>query len=107
MNQDAVIVTATLRAKAGKEDALKVLLERAIKDSAHHKGLLFYSVQQNRQVPAEFIFLENFASQQDLDAHLAELGNMPVFAEIAELLDGEAKIDTWTSIAYTGGIGER
>ena len=86
-NRDLLSVVATMRAKPGKEQELRALLESLIEPTRAESGCTTYALHQGTQDPQLFVFYENWTSDAHLDAHLA----MPYLADfgarIPELLD--------------------
>ena len=52
-------------------DLVKMLAEKTTK-----KGCLFYTFNQNRDVPTDFVLYAQWKSQEDLDNHINELFNI-------------------------------
>jgi quinol monooxygenase YgiN len=85
-----------MRAKQGKEDALRTTLEKLVGDCSHHDGLLVYRVHQEKNDPTCFLFYEHFASEAAFNAH-SESPELATIRDILpDLLDGPASLNTWT-----------
>ncbi|GLH80720.1 hypothetical protein SSBR45G_56290 [Bradyrhizobium sp. SSBR45G] len=84
----AYSVVAQVRAKRGKEDALRAATLPLIDLVRGDPKNLVYFFQEDRAKPGHFVFYEVFASQADFDAH----NTMPYvkawFAKLPELADG-------------------
>ena len=104
MNKDIIVVSARLRAKSGKEDELKRVLSETVAACKEHKGLLLYSVQQDREDPASFLFYEHFSSQEAFQSHLDSPELAAAGKVLGELLDGEPEIRTWEMANSIGGF---
>jgi quinol monooxygenase YgiN len=91
-NRDLLTAVATMRAKPGKEEELRELLESLIEPTRAEDGCTTYALHRGIQDPALFIFFENWQSQEHLDAHLASPHLQAALPRIPELLDGELNI---------------
>ncbi|RQH11080.1 antibiotic biosynthesis monooxygenase [Bradyrhizobium sp. RP6] len=88
----AYSVVAQVRAKPGKEDALRAAtlpLIALVRGDPHN---LVYFLQEDRARPGHFIFYEVFASQADFDAHNAMPYVKDWFAKLPELADGGVEV---------------
>ncbi|MQA16477.1 MAG: antibiotic biosynthesis monooxygenase [Pseudonocardiaceae bacterium] len=79
MNDDAVIVVATITPKEGQEDAVESALREAVRGVHLEEGCLRYALHRTLDDPARFVMIEKWESAAALDAHsraaaLAELG---------------------------------
>jgi quinol monooxygenase YgiN len=84
----AYSVVAQVRAKPGKEDALRAATLPLIALVRGDPKNLVYFLQEDRARPGHFIFYEVFASQADFDAHNAMPYVQEWFAKLPELADG-------------------
>lgn len=91
-HKDMIAVTAHLRAREGAEDALRDKLQNLVRECDGQKGLILYSVHQDRQDAAQFVFYEQFASQAALDAHLVSEPLKRFQKESQPLLAAEAEV---------------
>src|SRR5262245_29109915 len=88
----AYSVTAEVRAKAGKADALRAATLPLIALVRGDPKNLAYFLQEDREAPGHFIFYEIFASQADFEAHNAMPYVKDWFAKLPELADGSVKV---------------
>jgi quinol monooxygenase YgiN len=65
----AVTLTATVVAKPGQEDAVKEALLSLVEPTRKEPGCLLYNLHQSKTDPTLFLFYEQWASQEALDAH--------------------------------------
>jgi quinol monooxygenase YgiN len=92
-------VVATMRAKAGKEQELRELLESLIPPTRAEADCVTYALHQGAQDPSVFIFYENWTDQAALDAHLGTPHLQAALPRIPELLDGDLVITPLHRIA--------
>ena len=88
----AYSVVAQVRAKPGKEDALRAATLLLIAQVRGDPKNLVYFLQEDRTKPGHFIFYEIFASQADFDAHNAMAYVQEWFAKLPELADGGVEV---------------
>ncbi len=65
----AVILTAVLKAKPGQEEAVKEALLSLVEPTRKEAGCLCYNLHQSKADPTQFMFYEQWASKEDLEAH--------------------------------------
>jgi quinol monooxygenase YgiN len=65
----AVILTAIVKAKPGQEDAVKEALLSLVEPTRKEAGCLCYNLHQSKGDPTQFMFYEQWASQEALSAH--------------------------------------
>lgn len=88
----AYAVVATVRAKPGKEDALRRVTLPLVADVRGEPNNLVYFLHEDRESPGHFIFYEIFASQADFEVHNATHHVQQWFAKLHELADGDVKV---------------
>src|SRR6186713_3686650 len=101
IREGAYSVVAQVRAKPGKEDALRAATLPLI---AHVRGdpkNLVYFLQEDRARPGHFIFYEIFASQADFEAHNAMPYVQDWFAKLPELADGGVEVMRMTILGVS------
>ena len=64
-----VIVVAILQAKPGSEDAARALLTETIEATHLESGCHSYALHVSKQDPTQFVIVENWDSQDDLNDH--------------------------------------
>ena len=69
MPQGGIVLTAIVKAKAGQEEAVKEVLEALVEVTRKEPGCLCYNLHQAKSDKAQFMFYEQWASQEALDAH--------------------------------------
>jgi len=90
--QGSYSVVAQVRAKPGKEDALRAATLPLIALVRGDPKNLVYFLQEDRAKPGHFIFYEIFASQADFEAHNAMPYVQDWFAKLPELADGGVEV---------------
>lgn len=90
--EGAYSIVAQVRAKPGKEDALRAATLPLIALVRGEPKNLVYFLQEDREKPGHFIFYEIFASKADFEAHNATPHVKEWFAKLPELADGEVKV---------------
>jgi quinol monooxygenase YgiN len=85
---DAYAVVAQVRAKPGKEDALRAITLPLVPQVRAEPKNLLYFLQESREAPGHFIFYEIFASQADFEAHNQTPHVQSWFARLPEFADG-------------------
>ena len=86
MSQESVRVVAHLRAKAGKEQELKALLLSLLKPTRMEKGCREYRLYQSKQEVSDMTFVEEWDSDEALDAHLQTPHVQTVLAQVPALI---------------------
>jgi quinol monooxygenase YgiN len=82
-----VHVIARVRAKAGKEDALKTALSALVVPSRRELACHQYDLLQSTTDPREFCFVERWDTQQGLDRHAASEHVKRAGDQIADLVE--------------------
>jgi len=90
--EGAYSVVAQVRAKPGKEDALRAATLPLIDLVRGDPKNLVYFLQEDRAKPGHFIFYEIFASQADFDAHNAMPYVKDWFTKLPELADSGVEV---------------
>ena len=87
-----VHVIARVRAKAGKEEALKTVLSALVVPSRRELACFKYDLLQSSTDPREFAFVERWETQLGLDQHAASDHVKRAGEQIADLVDGPPDI---------------
>jgi quinol monooxygenase YgiN len=85
---DQIVVFARFLAKAGKEEALKTELLKAIEPTRAESDNITYDLHQAVEQPAVFFFHEQWKDQAALQKHL-ETPHFKALAQAAEDLQAE------------------
>ena len=90
--RDLLTVIASMRAKPGKEQALRDALQALVAPTTQEKGYVNYDLHQGVEDPAVFFFYENWESGEALDAHLGAPHLVDFVGRMDDLLDGPLQI---------------
>ncbi|MYM67282.1 antibiotic biosynthesis monooxygenase [Pseudoduganella sp. FT55W] len=88
----AYSIVAQIKAKPGKEAALRQITLPLIKQVRSDPKNIVYFLQENREKPGHFIFYEIFATKADFEAHNAMPYVKDWFAKLPELADGGVEV---------------
>jgi quinol monooxygenase YgiN len=69
MPKEGVILVAMVKAKPGQEDAVKEVLLALVEPTRKEAGCLCYNLHQAKDDKAQFMFYEQWATKEALDAH--------------------------------------
>jgi quinol monooxygenase YgiN len=81
-------VIASMRAKPGKEQDLREILEALVEPTMQEAGSVNYDLHQSITDPGVFYFYENWESAEHLDAHMQTPHLQQALGRVDELLDG-------------------
>jgi quinol monooxygenase YgiN len=65
-----IVVVGAFTARPGQEDAAKQAFEGLVSPTHQESGCILYALHQGAENPARLVFIERWASQEELDAHL-------------------------------------
>jgi quinol monooxygenase YgiN len=83
----AVVLTATVKALAGKEAAVRSALLELVAPSRSEPGCLCYNLHESQEESGLFVFYEQWANQAAFDAHC----NSPHFLGLDAKIDGRTE----------------
>ena len=81
-----IVVVGSLRARPGKEDETREALHGLVEPTHGETGCILYAMHQGVEDRTRFAFVERWASQEDLQAHLASAHIAAVLERADELL---------------------
>ncbi len=87
-----LVVIATVKAKAGKEQELAALLKGFLAPTRRESGCIQYDLHMDQIDPGSFAFYERWADDAALNAHLRTPHMISGFASMALLTAGPASI---------------
>jgi quinol monooxygenase YgiN len=82
MPKEGVILVAMVKAKPGQEDAVKEVLLSLVEPTRKESGCLCYNLHQSKSDKSQFMFYEQWAGKEALDAH----GQTPHLKSLGERL---------------------
>ncbi|MDR0136227.1 putative quinol monooxygenase [Metabacillus idriensis] len=66
----AITITAILKAKEGKEDALRTELEKVLAPSRAEEGCIEYTLHESLEEKEVFVFYETWENEEALQQHI-------------------------------------
>jgi quinol monooxygenase YgiN len=94
-----MIVVAKIKAAAGKEKEMEKALLDMIPKVSEEEGTLVYTLHQDQNDPAVFLFYEKYKDTDALVAHSATPHFKELFRTIKPLLDGNPEIAMYNELA--------
>jgi quinol monooxygenase YgiN len=82
MPETVIIMAVIVKAKSGQEDAVKEALLGMVEPTRKEPGCLCYNLHQSKSDRTQFMFYEQWASKEALDAH----GKTPRMKALGEKL---------------------
>ena len=82
MPKTAIIMAVIVKAKSGQEDAVKEALLGMVEPTRRESGCLCYNLHRSKSDSTQFMFYEQWASKEALDAH----GKTPRMKALGEQL---------------------
>lgn len=92
MSQSTLHIVARITAKPDKVNELQVVLAALLEPTRQEVGCQRYTLLQNRQDPADFTFVEEWASDDAIDAHMQTSHVQAALAQAQGLLAAEPDI---------------
>lgn len=99
MSTSRISVVAQVKAKQGKEEALRSALLAMVGPSRLDVGCLSYDLHESPEAPGQFMFYENWESKELLDSHLKQPHLTAFFARLPELVDGAPELTIWKKLS--------
>ncbi len=94
----ALEVVAIIKAKEGKADVVREAMSSLMAPSRKDKGCIRYDLYEAQGAPGTFVNIETWASQEDINAHLAQPHLGAAFAGAGDALDGAPQIYMLTPV---------
>ncbi len=86
MSSSSVTVVALVKVKPGAEDAAIAVLSPVVEQTHQESGCVKYALHRSAADPQQFVLVELWASQADLDAHFQQPYMGALFSELADHL---------------------
>ncbi|NJM70826.1 MAG: antibiotic biosynthesis monooxygenase [Scytonema sp. RU_4_4] len=99
MTNQTIRVVARIVALPEKVEAVKAVLLAIIEPTRQEAGSIKYELLQNQSDPTDFTFVEEWASHDALDAHLATAHIEEAGAKLAGSLAAEPDIRRYSVLA--------
>ena len=87
-----IVVIARARARAGKEDDLRKLLDAVMPPTHQESGCSRYALHRGLDDRATFVMVERYKSKSDLDQHMGTSYIQNLFARIGDVVDGPPEL---------------
>ena len=95
----AAYVVATFNVKPQYLEKGKSLILGFVEPSLTQEGCLFYDAYQSNEDPAEFVIVDGWATQEDLDNHAASEHVAQTVEQLSPLLARPASVKTYRKIS--------
>ena len=94
---EPVTVIAIITVKAGQETRAQALLQSIVPPTLQEPGCLAYDLHQSITAPAEFMFFEQWESDEALAAHAASTAphRLALREQLADLADCRPSVTRW------------
>jgi quinol monooxygenase YgiN len=81
-----VTVVALVKVKPGEEEAVIAVITPVVEQTHQEDGCLKYALHRSKTDPQQFVLIERWASQADLDAHFQQPYVGALLSGLADLL---------------------
>lgn len=98
MANNTVRALARITARPDKIEEVKSLLLDLVGETRKESGCISYQLLQNKANPADFTFVEEWASDSDIDIHFTTAHIQDAFSKAASLLAKEPDIGRYSVI---------
>ncbi len=99
MSQTTIRIVARVIAHPDQVEAVKSVLIELIEPTRQEEGCIVYELLQNQQDPTDFTFVEEWASNTLLEAHLGSAHIAKAVSQLEGLIVTEPDIRTYQVIA--------
>jgi quinol monooxygenase YgiN len=94
----AIVVIGVLQARPGQEDAAREVMSSLVEPTHAETGCRLYALHEDVDAPGRFVFVEHWASRQDLDTHLKSPHIARLLERADELLAGRPEVTICTAL---------
>jgi len=98
-SNETLRVVARVTAQAGKDGEVKAILLALVGPARQDPGCIGYELLQSLDDPCDFTFVEEWASDADMQAHLATPHVQSALSQALSLLAAEPDIRRYATIA--------
>jgi quinol monooxygenase YgiN len=101
MTHGIVTVIANIKVKPGFEEQARQMLLSAVGPTRAEPGCLTYDLHQSATDPTEFLFHENWASEEAFTAHAASTAEhrLALRQQLSEFVDGPTRLTFWRPVS--------
>lgn len=99
MATQTVRVVARILARPGQAEALRAILLELVEATREESGCISYRLLQNRADPADFTFMEEWDSDEAIDAHLSSTHLQDAITKAQTLFAAPPDIRRYSAIA--------
>ena len=99
MSKTTIRVVARVIALSDKVEAVKSILLRIIEPTRQEDDCIAYELLHNQEDPTDFTFVEEWESQESLNAHLASVHIAEAISQLNGLLAAEPDIRLYQLLA--------
>ena len=93
-----IVVIGALKARPGKEDETREALAGLVAPTHAEPGCILYALHQGTDDPQRFVFVERWASREELDAHLRSPHIAALLEKADELLAEDPDINAFQAL---------
>jgi quinol monooxygenase YgiN len=97
-DDEKISVIAEIKAKAGHEEEVRVILHELVAPSRSEAGCEAYHLLEDKKTPGSFSTYEEWAHVKSLEAHLAGEGAKAALAKGQPMLDGAMKLTVFRKL---------
>jgi quinol monooxygenase YgiN len=100
MTHEIVTVIANIKVKPGFDERARQVLLSAVGPTRAEPGCLTYDLHQSPTDPTEFLFHENWASEEAFTAHAASTAEhrLALRQQLSEFVDGPTRLTFWRRV---------
>ncbi|QHM75050.1 hypothetical protein C7M52_00997 [Mixta theicola] len=95
---EAITIVATIIAKSGEADTVEQALRNAVRDVQGEPGCEQYTLHKDLDKPGQFVMVERWGSEAQLQQHSAA----PAFLRLVEEIKGRADLEVTKLKALAG-----
>ena len=101
MSHEIVTVIANIKVKPSFEERARQVLLSAVGPTRAEPGCLTYDLHQSATDPTEFLFHENWASEEAFTAHAASTAEhrLVLRQQLSEFVDGPTRVTFWRRVS--------
>jgi quinol monooxygenase YgiN len=96
--ENIISLTAKLTVKVDKADEFEKLMKDIVPKVRAEKGNITYTMLRSKKDPRVFLFFEEYADQEAIQAHGKHMGELGV--NFADYFDGPVVAEYYDKIAY-------